>query len=221
MATCRECGREIRDDAWVCGLCGAPVISGGSGPESGDHYAYARGDAGAGDYASSQYVPGAPVIAGGRQRRAGRSSRLVWVVGLGGLVAVLAIVAVWFFVLRGPGAGVGFAGTWRTTTADATEVIISTKGSGYELSIAGKDGKSTGPFVTTMVGGNLTTNLEAAAGSDAQQQAAAVLFKQIMGGVYQGFTMVFSHRVSDDTLLLTLQGVSTAAGREEVLQRVH
>ena len=219
MATCGECGKEIRDDAWVCGLCGAPVTNGMTQPESDGHYEYAQ--AGAGDYASSQYVPGAAVVAGSPKRGAGRSPQLVWVVGLGGLVAVLAIVLVWFFVLRGPAAGVGFAGAWRTTTADATEVIIPTQGNGYELSIANKDGKSIGPFVTQMVDGNLTTSLEATAGSDVKQQEAAALFKQIMGSIYQDFTMVFSHRAADDTLLLTLQGLPTAAGQEEVLKRVH
>jgi hypothetical protein len=221
MATCSQCGREIHDDAWVCGLCGAPATPVGSGPVSEGHYEYASADAGAGDYTSSRYVPGAPLIAGGAHPRTGRSSRLIWVVGVGGLAAVLAIVLVWFFVLHDPATGVGLAGTWRTATADATEVIISAKGSGYELSIANKDGKSIGPFVTQMVDGNLTTSFEAAAGSDDKQQAAAALFKQIMGSVYQGFTMVFSHRASDDALVLTLQGVPTAAGQEEVLHRVH
>jgi hypothetical protein len=218
MATCSECGREIHDDAWVCGLCGAPVTAGESTPDTGSQYEYA--EAVPGDYTSSQYVPGAPVTAGAAPSRAGHS-QLIWVVGLAGLVAVLAIVLVWFFVLRGPGAGVGFAGTWRTTTADATEVIISAKAGGYELSIANKGDKSIGPFITHMVNGNLTTSLEATAASSDKQKAAAALFKQIMGNVYQGFTMIFTQRSSDDTLVLTLQGMPSTAGQEAVLHRVH
>ena len=68
--------------------------------------------------------------------------------------------------------------------------------------------------------GNLATRFEAAADSDARRQAAAALFEQIMGGVNRDFTMVFSHHASDDTLWVTLRGVPTAAGQEEVLQRV-
>lgn len=220
MAACGQCGKEIHDDAWVCGLCGALVVAGAAARETGSEYEYAAAYQGAGDYTSSQYVPGAPVIAGSTQPRAGRPSRLILTIAVGGLAAVLAIVFVWLFVLRGAEAGVGFAGTWKTTTADATRVVIFTKGDGYELSIANKDGESIGPFVARLVDGNLATSFEAAADSDARQQAAAALFKQIVGGVYQGFTMVFSHNASDDTLRVTLQGVPTAAGHEEVLRRV-
>jgi hypothetical protein len=220
MATCGECGREIHDDAWVCGLCGAPVTDRGPAPDTSNHYEYAEPSPGDGEYTSSQYATGDPVTAAAVKVQAGRSSRSVWVIGAAGLVAVLAIVLVWFFVLRGPGAGVGFAGTWRGTAADTTEVIIEAKSSGYELSMSGKDGKTVGPFSTEMVDGTLVTSLDAAAGSSDKEIAAAALFKEIMGSVYQNFSMVFTHRSADDTLLVSLQGVPNAVP-PEVLRRVH
>jgi len=220
MATCGECGREINDGAWVCGLCGAPVIDRGPAPDTSNYYDYAETAPSTGEYTSSQYVTGAPVTAGPAKVRAGQSSRSVWVIGLAGLVAVLAIVLVWFFVLRGPAQGVGFAGTWRGTTGDTTEVIIEAKGGGYELSMSGKDGNTVGPFSTQMVDGTLVTSLEAAPGSSDKQVAAAALFKQIMGSIYQNFSMVFTHRSADDTLLVSLQGVPNAVP-PEVLRRVH
>jgi hypothetical protein len=222
MATCGECGREINDGAWVCGLCGAPVTDRGPSPDTSNYYEYAEASPVTGEYTSSQYVPGAPVLAASPNGRAGRAPRLIWVIALGGLVAVLAIVAVWFFVLRGPGPGVGFAGTWRGTTGGTTtEVVIAATGTGYELSMSNKDGKSIGPFATQMVDGNLTTSLEATAGSSDKQKAAAALFKQIMSSIYQNFTMVFTHRSSDDALVVSMQGVATAAAQQEVLHRVH
>jgi hypothetical protein len=217
MATCGECGREINDGAWVCGLCGAPVTDRGSAPETYDSFEYAEASPVSDEYTSSQYVPGAPVVAASPSGRAGRSPQLVWVIGLGGLIAVVAIVAVWFFVLRGPATGVGFAGTWRGTAAgDTTEVIIEARSSGYEFSMSGRDGKKIGPFVMQMMDGNLTTSLEATAGSSDKQKAAAALFKELMGS----FSMVFTHRASDDTLAVSMQGAATAAP-QEVFHRVH
>ena len=186
-------------------------------------YENAGAASGPGEYTSSQYVAGAPVLAaaGGQKISSGGSRKSIWIVGIAGLVAVLAIVLVWLFVLRGPGGGVGFAGTWRgTASGDTTEVIIEAKSGGYELSMSGKDGKTVGPFATQMVDGNLTTSLDATAGSDDRQKAAAALFKEIMGSIYQNFTMVFTHRSADDTLLASLQGVPNASP-PEVFRRVH
>jgi hypothetical protein len=220
MTTCSECGRDINDGAWVCGICGAPVTDRGPAPDTSNYYENPGAGSESGEYTSSQYVPGAPVHVDSPARD-GHSPRLVWVIGLAGLAAVLAIVLVWFFVLRGPAQGVGFAGTWRGTTGDTTEVIIEAKGGGYELSMSSKGGNTVGPFVTQMVDGNLTTNLEATAGSSDKQKAAAALFKEIMGNLNQEFSLVFTHRASDDTLLVSLKGFSAAPDNKEVLRRVH
>jgi hypothetical protein len=64
------------------------------------------------------------------------------------------------------------------------------------------------------------TSFEAAADGDAGQQAATALFKQLIDGIRQGFAIVFRHRASSDTLGVTLQGVPTAAGHEDVFRRV-
>jgi hypothetical protein len=217
MATCGECGREINDDAWVCGLCGAPMTDRGTTSDMYNAYEHTEASPVTGEYTSSQYVPGAPVVAASPSGLAGRSPRLIWVIGLGGLIAVVAIVAVWFFVLRGPAGGVGFAGTWRGTGSDTTEVIIEAKSGRYELSMSGKDGKKIGPFAMQMADGNLTTGLEATAGSSDKQKAAAALFKELMGS----FSMVFTHRASDDTLAVSMQGTATPAAQQEVFRRVH
>jgi hypothetical protein len=219
MTTCGECGRDISDGAWVCGMCGAPVTDRGPAPDTTDYYEDPGSTYGSDQYTSSQYVPGAPVVAAS-PRPARRSPQIVWVIGLGGLVAVLAIVLVWFFVLRGPASGTGFAGTWRGTAGgDTTEVVIEARNGGYELSMSNQKGQRVGPFITTLVDGDLTTSLEPVASASNEARAAAALFKQIMGSVYPNVTMVFKYRASDDTLVVSAAGIATVAGQEEILHR--
>ena len=223
MATCRECGREIRDDAWACGLCGALVAAGGASQTPADPTAPA--DAGglpaAGD-ACLQYpspiAPASGVAVSAGAVSPARPPRLLWIVVGVGVAAVVAIVMVWFFALQGT-AGGGFVGTWQDS--GATRVIIGTSGSGYVLTMSDDKGKTVGPFATQMQDGNLTTRLEAAAGSSDQQQAATAMFKAVLGSIYQDFTMVFDYRAGDDTLLLSVEGVPSASGQQEVLTRVH
>jgi hypothetical protein len=218
MTTCSECGRDVNDGAWVCGMCGAPVTDRGPAPDTINYYENPGSTYGSDEYTSSQYVPGAPVVAAS-PRPARRSPQIVWMIGLGGLIAVLAIVLVWFFVLRGPASGTGFAGTWRGTGNDAAQVIIEATNGGYELSMTNDKGENVGPFITQMVDGNLTTSLDVTAGSSDKQKAAGALFKQIMGSVYPDFVMVLKYRSTDDVLLVSLQGIAAAAGKEEVLRR--
>lgn len=216
MATCGECGREINDGVWICGLCGAPVTDRGTAAaEPANYYEYAEAGPSGGEYTSSQYVEGAPVGTTAASSHTGHS-RAIWLVGLAGLVIVAAIVLIWFFVLRGPAGGVGFAGTWRGAGSDTTELIIEAKSDGYELTIGGEDGKTIGPFAMSMVDGNLTTSLEPTAGSSDQQTTAAAVFKELMGS----FSMVFKHRESDDTLVVSMGG-ATAGSQPGVLHRVH
>jgi hypothetical protein len=219
MTTCSECGRDISDGAWVCGMCGAPVTDRGPAPDTTNYYENPGTEYGSDQYTSSQYVQGAPVLAAA-PRPARQSPQIVWMIGLGGLIVVLAIVLVWFFVLRGPAAsGTGFAGTWTGTGSDKTEVVIEATNGGYQLSMNNDKGEKVGPFTTQMADGSLTTSLDVTADSSDKQKAAGALFKQIMGSVYPNFVMVLKYRSTDDVLLVSLQGIAAAAGKEEVLHR--
>ena len=42
MATCAGCGKEIRDDDWTCGHCGAPVTGVGAAAGNEEQAAQAR-----------------------------------------------------------------------------------------------------------------------------------------------------------------------------------
>ena len=144
MAECPSCNAPLKDGDWTCGACGAPVAGAGMARGSRrrrlrrDATAYtARGRAGlrsaAGLRRPGRVGAGASAAARGRGRAPARagSSGLLKLVLVVGVVAVLAIILVWFFVLRGPTTtGEEFLGAWTATTQQGIATITVTPDGG-------------------------------------------------------------------------------------------
>lgn len=197
MATCTSCGEPLRDAVWVCGVCGAPVAA-TAGRQADDPYAEA----------SVSSLPAAPPPPTKRGLTTLTKSVLV-----GGLVAVLAVAAIWFFVLRSPG-DTYFVGTWSSSAGG--QVRIERAGGGFHLFMIDKEGKSLGPFKTTMSDGVLETRLEPAGGSD-QEKATANLARALLAAMFS--TSDFSlqlHRGDDaNHATMSVAGVSGTSSVKE------
>ncbi len=196
MGICPHCGNEVREDVWVCGLCGEPIASRNVGqtPEQA-----APDDA----YEEYQPPPATPSFT-----PANTSSRRLWLVIGSGVVAILAIVLVSLFVVRDPARG-PFVGTWRVPDDD-TKIRID-QGAGYTLTLIDRDGKETGPFTATLTGTRLETKLESQSDDPAQagwQELARSMLLSVLGD----FTMVFTPADNNRRLTLTIEGSSLPAG---------
>ena len=133
MAECPNCHAPLKDGDWTCGKCGAPVAGAGmaAAPGAGGDYhaAYSGGAAGApaDTYSASPAWRGDQAPAATPAASAD-SSGLLKTVLIIAVVAILAIVAVWFFVLRGPTtSGDEFLGTWTATTQQGIGTAVITK----------------------------------------------------------------------------------------------
>jgi hypothetical protein len=136
-------------------------------------------------------------------RKSGDGPSLLKVVLVGGLLAVLAIVAVWFFFLRGD-SGAAFVGSW--TAADDSLGTVRIEQSGGDMHIFfvdAKGGKTVGPYKGEVKGDKLKTKLEYA-GDDSAQKAASQAFRDLMGAVVDDFGLVFS--VSGNSLMMSIEG---------------
>jgi uncharacterized membrane protein YvbJ len=93
MANCTKCGEPLKEDAWVCGKCGAQVALAQPKPrdESQGYSAY---------YSGSDVTPPPELKAtGSAQATKGGLSRGSWIIVGVGLAIVLAIFVAWFFFL--------------------------------------------------------------------------------------------------------------------------
>jgi hypothetical protein len=177
------------------------------------------GDPNGGEYANGGYGAPAPLpTSAGKAAHGASGSRAVLFASIFGLVAVVAIVAVWFFVLRGGGGGdfSAYTGEWQLTTPGST--------TGLSLTIQDSDGKpqllmgasgtyagraaaqTAGPYKMELKDGNLVTGLEASDDASEEQKAAAEVARAALGAVVDDFKMVFAPGGSPDTLSLTMEG---------------
>jgi hypothetical protein len=202
MATCSSCAKEIRDDVWVCGFCGAPATPAAPSGEASPAERY--------DETPKEQAPASPAAPAAVPAPRPGLSRTTWIVLGAGVVAVLACVAVWFFVLRGGGtADPNLLGTWTpVATASAPsnqagvgDLTISKSGSGYIFTIAQTGSQSTISFKGKPKGGNLESTLELATGS-AADKAAADLLRGIFSAMMKDFRLVF---VSESRMSMRLE----------------
>jgi hypothetical protein len=131
MAKCPNCDAPLKDGDWTCGACGAPVASGGTAAGSGDadyHASYGGSGSSGGVYGASsqeEYLPEYRTQPAAAAKQGSSSTlRLVLIFAA---IAIVAVVAVWFFVLRGPTTtGEEFVGSWTATTPNgiATAVVV-------------------------------------------------------------------------------------------------
>ena len=203
MTTCASCGKEIREGDWTCGSCGAPV--GGAGGEAG------LGPSPAGSVPGYEPQPadyvgpaayGAPATT--PVASSGLSRTLLAVIVLA-LVAVVAILAVGFFVLRGGSSP--FDGTWNASSSSMGVLVISGSGDDSKVKISGADANGEQKSYTVpahMDGADLVITVDdfvEASGNEAQASQAKAMFESLI----KDFRLVFS--LQDSThLKFTVEG---------------
>jgi hypothetical protein len=242
MAVCATCGKEIRDDVWTCGFCGAPVAA---APHDGDASAAdsAYGDEGYNPYASQAAASsaygaasyggvepgpagfggaaegmtayGTPMPQAAKPKSGGLSGTTKLILAAAG-VAVIAIVAVWFFVLRG-GGGDQFVGTWTAVQRGGGTLVVERGDDGLQVTLVGGDKEQIGPLKTDLSGDELEIKLETT-GDSAEQKAAVEMVKALFEATIEDFTMVLRVRGADGHLLLTVSGKPKLGGNEKTTQ---
>ncbi len=203
MAICANCGKEIRDDVWTCGFCGATVAQpAAAGPG-------APGGAAHGTTPYGTPVPqSAPTSSGGL-------SQVTKLALVGAVVAVVAIVAVWFFVLRGQG-GEQFVGTWTAVENGQGGLVVERGDDGLQVVLLGGGQERVGPLKCELDGDDLEIKLEAAGGS-ADDKAAVDVVRALFQATVEDFRMVLSVRDADGRLLLTVSGKAKGGGEATTL----
>ncbi len=277
MAICPGCGKEIRDDIWVCGHCGA-LVAGGAPSSPGGRYGGAGAAAGWSASAGPTADPAAgvaPSVAGGALAYAGPpaggaglpggaigfgeqplpsaapaaprkaesrgASRSVVIAAIAGFLAVAAIIAVWFFVLRGGGGDISpYVGQWQITvpgTAMAQTLTIADVDGQAELTMAVSQmgqtagqmpGQIAGPYKMELDGDRLYTTFEPTDDASEEQKAAAEMITSAFGAMVDDFKMVFTRGSSPDVLTLSIEGdlkngvgsLAALGGQETQLSRV-
>jgi len=191
MASCASCGKEIRDDDWTCGQCGAPLARAAAAAGSG---------AGLSGYAPS-YEPeaaygapasyGAPAAAAAANRGLSRTTLTVIIVAA---VAVVAIIAVWFLFVRGTGGASPFLGTWNEPAGGNSSVVIKKKSGDFKVTMSGTDAAGTQKTYTIpahLVGASLEITIDdfvGATGSEDQAAQAKAVFESLI----RDFRLVFA-----------------------------
>ena len=208
MATCASCGKEIRDDDWTCGNCGAPVTGTGAPVGSG---------AGPSGYAPSYEPPadyGAPVAYGAPATppaTRGGLSRTTLTIIIVAALAVVAIIVVWFFFVRGTGGTSPFLGTWQDTARQDTSVVIKKRSGEFKVTLSAKDAAGTQKSYTIpahLDGSNLVITVDDfLKATDNEEQAAQA--KAMFETLIMDFRLVFT--LNDPThLKMAVEG--TAVG---------
>ena len=192
MATCRSCGHEIGAGDWTCGRCGASTEASTAGA-SPTAYASFAGDAPPPTTAAST----APV---------GMSGLLRLVLALA-VVAMIAVVAVWFFVLRGPAtSGDEFLGAWSATGVGLGSVVVARPGDDFEVTLTGSRPEQTVTMPAHLDGDELAITIDdfATIAGDANAET----FRKVLKALAGDLTIVFS---STDASHLRMRVESTRA----------
>ena len=236
MATCRSCGREIRDDVWTCGFCGATVAQptaqeaqspADAGAEESAYGAegynpYAARAAASSAYSAARYggvEPGPAGLGGAAEgmtpcgtpmpqaapAASGGLSPMTRLVLAGAVVAIVAIVAVWFFVLRAQGGGERFIGTWTAVKNGAGGLVVERGDDGLRASLIGSDQQRVGPLKCDLDGEELEISLEAVGDDD---KAAVDAVRALFEATLEDFRIVLTVRDADGRLLLTVSGTA-------------
>jgi hypothetical protein len=137
------------------------------------------------------------------------------------IVAVVAVVGVWFFVLK-PAPGAQFLGTWQGTQSTAAgnqvpyTMTIAKNGSLYL--ITQRIGKQTvGPFSAALKDGHLESTY-VYTGHDAVQAAAVATVKNMEAVIYKDFKVIFA--VESGSLTVSVRGTPRTPGTVTVTQTV-
>ena len=221
MAECPSCSAPLKDGDWTCGVCGAPVAGAGmaAAPGGGDYHAAYGGAVvepaygarpaygGPGEWGLEhrpQPAAGAPAATG--------SSGLLKLVLVIGVVAILAIVLVWFFVLRGPATtGEEFLGTWTATTQQGIATIaVTQQDDALSVTISGNEQGQTITVPAHLDGTDLVITVDDF--SQMAGEANAEAFKATLQALAGDFEMIFS---SVDATHLDLRIVGSAPSGQD------
>jgi zinc-ribbon domain len=185
MASCTSCGKEIRDDDWTCGHCGAPLARAGAAAGSG---------ASPSGYAPSYEPPAAFSAPAAPPAANGGLSRTTLTIIIVAALAVVAIVAVWFLFVRGTGGTSPFLGTWKEPAGGDNSVVISKRSGDFKVTMSGRDAagaQKTYTIPAHLVGASLEITVDdfiKATGSEDQAAQAKVVFESII----KDFRLVFA-----------------------------
>ena len=139
MTKCPSCDAPLKDGDWTCGACGAPVAGAGMAPAAGEYGGGAPAEQYGGGFTTStgQYGGGAAPAAAAPTAPSG----LLKAVLVFAVVAVIAVVLVWFFVLRAPATtGEEFVGTWTATTEQGIATVVVEQGAdAFSVTLTGND----------------------------------------------------------------------------------
>jgi len=199
MTDCPSCGAALKDDDWTCGRCGAPVAGAGT----------ASGATGSG------YAPGyePQPVAVSTSASAGASGTLRLVVILT-VLALIAIVAVWFFVIRGPAqtSGDEFLGTWTAAGNGIGSVVIARPEEDFEVTITGSQATQKMTVPAQIDGDDLEITVDDLA--TLAGEASAERFKDTLEALYGDFTIVFAG-VDATHLRMSVEGSKSAQAEDD------
>jgi hypothetical protein len=201
MADCPNCGAALKDGDWTCGACGAPVAGAGMAAAAG---------AGQGEWLPEyQPQPAGTAAAAAAQAESSGLLKLVFTVAV---VAILAIVLVWFFVLRGPTtSGEEFLGSWTAATEQGiATIVVAQKDDAFAVTISGNEQGQEVTVPAHLDGTDLVITMDDF--SQMAGEANAEAFKATLKALAGDFEMIFTS--SDATHLdLRIEG-SAASGQD-------
>ena len=183
-------------------------------PDAGDYHATYGGAGAPPDAYEAPAAWGAGQPAGGAAAApaSASSSGLLKPVLIIGVVAVLGIVLVWFFVLRGSAtSGEEFLGTWTATTQKGiATAVIAKKDDAFSVTLSGNDASQKVSVPAHLDGAELIITMD-----DFSQMAGegnAEQFKATLKALAGDFRLVFS---SLDATHLSLRIVGTSTSGQD------
>ena len=143
-------------------------------------------------------------------------SKAILIAAVLGIVAVAAVVAVWFCVLRGgPGGDLSpFVGDWQLTVpgATVTQTMVIQDADGEGQLLFDVQGQQAGPYKLEFDGDRLVTSFEPAEDASEEQKQAADMIQSAFGSMVDDFKMVFASDTTEDALTMTIEGELKGAG---------
>lgn len=208
MAECPSCDVPLKDGDWTCGACGAPAgvvtASAGGNPAYGAPAAYG----GPGEWGPEHQ----PRLASTPAPASAGASGLLKLVLAGGAVAIVAVILVWLFVLRGPATtGEEFLGSWTASTQQGiATVVVAQETEAFSVTMSGNDQNQKVTVPAHLDGTELVITMD-----DFSQMAGAgnaEAFKATLKALAGDFTMRFS---SVDTTHLDLRIVGESPSGQD------
>lgn len=219
MAFCENCSSEVRDGAWVCGRCGAPMRPATAdapiaASDTTNPYVFSA-QAQAEPVYQPPHPPSVPALSRPTAAASGTImglSKLTFAIVLAAVV-VVGCLAAWF-VFFNNGDGSKFVGTWAPVTSvssasagiidDGGRLVVSRSGGDFTVSTIDGKGQSIGPLKASLKRGKLEFGLEYA-GTDEKERLKLQLVKAFVGMLVKDFHATLSAG-QDGTLYLRYSG---------------